>query len=183
MSQKTTHLPVLAVCLVVVDTSYLLELFRVPRNSDVTAFDPIFQRFEQVDGVNTQLYLPLPVLFELGNHIADVKDGGTRYRLAGELVESVQFWLSSESPYTIVSSMDDARTLEDFCAALVAMTEKFAALAPDKHGLTNTAVVMEAQRLRKKYRNSALKQYQVHIWTRDHRLKALEPDAETDAFV
>ncbi len=183
MSQKATHLSAVTVRLVVVDTSYLLELFRVPNNSDATAFHPVFQRFENADGVNVQLYVPLSVLFELGNHIADVKDGGKRYRLVGELVEAVQVWLSGESQFTIVSSMDDARTVEDFCAALSAMTAKFASLAPDKHGLTNTAVVLEAQRLRRKYRSSGLKQYQVHIWTRDQRLKALEPDTEADAFL
>lgn len=183
MSQKAAPLPAVTVRLVVVDTSYLLELFRVPNNSDAASFQPVFQRFEQADGVSTQLYVSLSVLFELGNHIADVKDGGIRYRLVRELVEAVQVWLSGESPFTIVSSMDDARTVEDFSAALTAMTTKFAALAPDKHGLTNTAVVLEAQRLSKKYRSNALKRYQVHIWTRDRRLKALEPDNEANAFV
>lgn len=183
MSKKPSNSSVLSVCLVVLDTSYLLELFRVPKDRQDAAFEPVFQRFARADGVNTQLYIPLPVLFELGNHIADVKDGGARHRLAGDLVDAVQLWLSGESPFTIVSSMDDARTVEDFCSALSGLTEQFAQLAPNKHGLTNTAVVQEALRLKRKNPSSTLKQVHVHIWTRDKRLKALEPDAEANAFV
>lgn len=169
--------------LVVVDTSYLLELYRVPGCSDGHAYAPVRQRFGQADGVNTQLYVPLSVLFELGNHVADVKDGDARHRLIGELVDTVQEWLSGETQVTIVSSMDDARTVEDFCAALREMTARFAELAPDRHGLTNTAVVLEAQRLKHKHPSSTVKQVKVHIWTRDQRLKALEPDAEASAFI
>lgn len=183
MSKKTSPQVMVIVRLVVVDTSYLLELLQIPQCSDANAYEAVFQRFRQADGSRTQLYVPLSVLFELGNHIADVKDGQARHRLARQLVESVEIWLSGETPITIVSSMDDARTVEDFCAALNAMTAKFAELAPDRHGLTNTAVVLEAQRLKQKYPGSTLKQIHVHIWTRDQRLKALEPDTEPNAFV
>lgn len=183
MSQHARSSAQVTVRLIVVDTSYLLELFRVPRCSDPDAFASVFSKFEQADGVNAQLFVPLPVLFELGNHIADVKDGGPRYRLVGELVGAVGVWLSGESAFTIVSSMDDARTVEDFCCALKGLTDRFAELAPYRHGLTNTAVAQEAARLKDRHPSGSVKKVLVHIWTRDRRLKALEPDAEAVAFV
>lgn len=169
--------------LIVVDTSYLLELFQVPNCSDAQGHEQVRLRFEQACDITHQLHVPLPVLFELGNHIADVKDGQTRRKLANLLVESVQSWLSGETPITIVSALDDARTVGDFCAALNGLAGQFANLVPDRHGLTNTALVMEANRLREKYSDSSLRKYCVHIWTRESRLKALEPDAEVNAFV
>ncbi len=169
--------------LIVVDTSYLLELFQVPDCSSAQAFEPIFQRFEKARHITDQLHVPLPVLFELGNHVADVKNGQERRRLANLLVESVDAWLSGNTPFTVVSSMNDARTVEDFRAAVTGLTQEFRVLAPDRQGLTNASIALEAKRLRQKHKNSSLKTYAVHIWTTDKKLKALEPDAETHAFV
>ena len=169
--------------LIVVDTSYLLELFQVPDCSSAQAYDPICQRFQDARQITDQLHVPLPVLFELGNHVADVKNGQARRLLAAQLVESVDEWLSGETPFTIVSSMNDARTVEDFLDAITGLTQEFRALAPDRQGLTNAAIALEAKRLRQKNKNSSLKTYAVHIWTTDKKLKALEPDTEVDAFI
>ena len=169
--------------LIVVDTSYLLELFQVPDCSSVRAYGPIYQLFENARHITDQLQVPLPVLFELGNHVADVKNGESRKRLAAELVDAVDVWLAGETPLTIVSSMNDARTVQDFRDAVTGLTQEFKTLAPDRQGLTNAAIALEAKKLRQKYKNSSLKTYLVHIWTTDKKLKALEPDAEANAFV
>lgn len=169
--------------LIVVDTSYLLELFQVPDCSSDRAYVPIFQRFENARRMTDQLQVPLPVLFELGNHVADVKNGQERRRLSAMLVETVDIWLSGETPLTIVSSMNDARTVQDFRDAVTGLTQEFKTLAPDRQGLTNAAIALEAKRLRDKHKNTSLKTYLVHIWTTDKKLKALEPDAEANAFV
>jgi hypothetical protein len=169
--------------LIVVDTSYLLELFQVPDCSSERAYGPIYQRFENARHITDQLQVPLPVLFELGNHVADVKNGESRKRLATELVDAVDVWLTGEAPLTIVSSMNDARTVQDFRDAVTGLTQEFKTLAPDRQGLTNAAIALEAKRLRHKHKNSSLKTYLVHIWTTDKKLKALEPDAEANAFV
>ena len=99
------------------------------------------------------------------------------------LVETVDIWLSGETPLTIVSSMNDARTVQDFRDAVTGLTQEFKTLAPDRQGLTNAAIALEAKKLRDKHKNSSLKTYLVHIWTTDKKLKALEPDAEANAFV
>lgn len=169
--------------LIVVDTSYLLELFKVPDCSSERAYGPICQRFENARQITDQLQVPLPVLFELGNHVADVKNGESRKRLAVQLVDAVDVWLTGETPLTIVSSMNDARTVQDFRDAVTGLTQEFRTLAPDRQGLTNAAIALEAKRLRDKHKNSSLKTYLVHIWTTDKKLKALEPDAEANAFV
>jgi hypothetical protein len=169
--------------LIVVDTSYLLELFQVPDCSSNRAYGPICKRFENARQITDQLQVPLPVLFELGNHVADVKNGQDRRRLAAMLVEAVDSWLSGETPLTIVSSMNDARTVQDFRDAVTGLTQEFKSLAPDRQGLTNAAIALDAKSLRSKYKNSSLKTYLVHIWTTDKKLKALEPDAEANAFV
>lgn len=178
-SIKSTNL----VRLIVVDTSYLLELFQVPDCSSVQAYERVVQRFSSARQITDQLHVPLPVLFELGNHVADVKNGQERRRLSSMLVDTVDTWLSGDTPVTIVSSMNDARTLQDFRDAVTGLTQEFRALAPDRQGLTNAAIALEAKRLRHRHKSSSLKTYAVHIWTTDQKLKALEPDTEADAFV
>lgn len=184
---STKALALMTRVLVVVDTSYLLELFEVPHrykySSSPESVAAVQKKFHQALTAGTQLFAPLPVLFELGNHIADVKNGAHRRRLALQLQETVSQWLAGDGPITIVSAMDDSRTVQDFCAALSALTKKFSDLAPSQHGLTDTAVVLEAERLRSKHSNSSLVKYQVHIWTRHQSLKALEPDSESTPFV
>jgi len=51
--------------------------------------------------------------------------------------------------------------------------------AQQKIGLTDASIIAEARRLKSKYGKEA----RVHIWTKDVRLKAHEPNSESDAFV
>lgn len=173
--------------LVVVDTSYLLELFAVPHrykySSTKASVTAVRKKFEDAIKAGAQLFVPLPVLFELGNHMADITDGNQRRQQAMQLQETVSQWLAGDGPITIVSAMDDSRTVQDFCSALAALTHRFKELAPSQHGLTDTAVVMEAERLHSKHPDTSLVKYQIHIWTRHRNLKAREPVTEANPFV
>jgi hypothetical protein len=60
--------------ILVIDTSYLLELFRVPGHSEEKVICEIRTRYEQAIKDKAMLFVPLPCIFELGNHIADVRD-------------------------------------------------------------------------------------------------------------
>jgi hypothetical protein len=183
MNTQRAGIAALVKIFVVVDTSYLLELFQVPGNTNPKAAVVVAQKFQQGINSGVQFFVPLPVLFELGNHIADVPNGGLLRQLALQLKDAVKEWLAGNTPFTVVSSMDDSRTVKDFCVALGSLTQKFSALVPSQHGLTDTAVVVEAERLRSRYIDSSLSKYRVYIWTRHQSLKALEPDTEPTPFV
>jgi len=71
----------------VIDTSYLLELFEVPKSSDPQAVTEVRKRYAEAVEGSARLFVPLPCLLELANHIADVPQGDLRHRLANNLTE------------------------------------------------------------------------------------------------
>jgi hypothetical protein len=159
--------------IIVIDTSYLLELFAVPEFCDVTSVAEVKRRFEMAVEEKAILYVPLPCLFELANHVADIRDGNRRKSLADFLVRTVESCASEGIPW-LVTPFDMNDTLPKLCRA-------FAGDYVSRGiGLTDTFTILEALRLKKKYNGP---QYRVHIWTKDRHLKACEPDTEPEAFL
>ncbi|HEY4273500.1 MAG TPA: hypothetical protein VGM65_15990 [Candidatus Udaeobacter sp.] len=66
----------------VFDTSYLLELSDCGRNAIPKVRDRIREMFEAAVKVGARFVVPLPCLFELGDHIADVPHEIKRNELA-----------------------------------------------------------------------------------------------------
>jgi hypothetical protein len=158
----------------VVDTSYLLELFRVDNFSTEKALAEVTARFKDAFQRAYPIYVPLPCLFELGNHIADVPDGGRRSALAKKLCDTIKTGFEEGTPWTILPSV----SLNQIQPLLDAFSSEW---AKRKIGVTDAFTIEEARKLKNKY--SATLGYAVHIWTKDHALKAQEPDAEPNPFV
>ena len=166
----------------VVDTSYLLELYRVDGCSQEEAHANVLQKFRE--NISTgQFFVPISVLFEMANHIADIHDAKRRRDLATKLRADIGRSISEQSPW-VVTHATDAQSLDDLLIALNESVVRFAEeFSTEKLGLTDTTVILEAERLRKKYVSDSLKNYQIHIWTRHRELKAREPDTEIPQFV
>ncbi len=157
----------------VIDTSYLLELFSVPGHSSSNAVKEIRIRFEKAIKNHSRLYVPLPCIYELANHIAHVDNGDMRKKIAGKIFETVKSSVEKRIPWNITPSTG----FENLPDLLKMYAEEFVI----QHiSLTDTSVVLEAKRLQKKYNDP---QYFVHIWTKDKSLKAREPDNEINPFL
>lgn len=63
----------------VIDTSYLLELYAVPGHSTQEAVDEIRSRFTDAVRQGARLYVTVPSIYELANHIAHISDGNVRF--------------------------------------------------------------------------------------------------------
>ena len=157
----------------VIDTSYLLELFKVPGFSQDADVDEVRKRHLLAIENDNRLYVPLPCIFELGNHIADVKDGRFRRELGKTLFETVRSSLAKNMPWNITPSAG-IEVLSQLCEVFAG---KYVA---ERIGLTDTFTIQEAHRIKKKYSSFNCK---VHIWTKDEALKAREPDSEKDPFL
>ena len=169
--------------LYVVDTSYLLELYRVDHCSEEQAHEQVKNKFAEAIDSGGRLYVPVPVLYELANHVADIKDSSNRKRLAKQLSQDVNSALKESTPWTITHLTDEA-DVSALMEALRKHAEQFAEIfAKEKLGLTDTALVLEAERLRKRYQSNSLRKYHVHIWTRHQAIKSREPDNEANQFV
>ena len=156
----------------VIDTGYLLELFRVPRASTKASAKEVRKRFKEAISKKNGLVVPFSCICELGNRIATVPNGDIRRKLVLQLLDTVKSSINEEYPWTITPS-------EGISVIMVSCLE-FASHCEMGIGLTDTLVIQESIRLNKKY--SAFG-YKIHIWTKDKTLKSFEPECEEDAFL
>ena len=156
----------------VIDTSYLLELYKVPGFSTPSSYTKIKDKFKSAIENAFQLHVPFPCILEFGNHIADVKNGKARKTLGEQFSKAIKSSIEESSPW-IISPLDER--------LFVQKCELFSnVFLPHRLSLTDTFVIQEAKRLKDKYKSF---KYSVHIWTKDENMKAREPDNEPDAFL
>ena len=92
---------------VIVDTSVLLNLLNVPEFNDDR--EDIYRQFQHFLKAGATLLLPLATVFETGDHIADVKDGGNRRRFAEAFCEEATKALEGKAPWVLVSPPDNSQ--------------------------------------------------------------------------
>jgi predicted nucleic acid-binding protein len=159
----------MSIAVYVIDTSYLVELFHCEGFCDETASRMVHKRFEAATRKGGRFYVPLPCLFELGDHIADVKREDSRRKLANKLLETVRISLLENDPWTITPTGSPEEILPSLLA-------RFAPLAAKQGiGLVDAFTLHEALRLKEKLKKHKAR---IHIWTNDRALKRHEPDAE-----
>ncbi len=162
--------------ILVIDTGYLDEFYHVGKYSKKEQDrEEIKKRFSDAIEKKEPLYVPISVIFELTNHIAHLKDSEKRKDIAKKLASQVESSVKKRTPFNIVPSKDFA-SVEILVKTLVEFSEKY---VQKGIGLTDAAVLLEAERLRKIYP----KDYCIYIWTRDSALKKLEPNFEENAFI
>lgn len=158
----------------IIDTSYLCELFQVPGSSNHQSVEEIKRRFEIALNNDARFYVPIACIYELGNKIAKVNKGSIRRDLANKLLKTVKNSIAKNQPWNITPAVSFEQ-LEQYCNIFASE------YAVAEIGLTDTAVISEAHRLKEtKFYN---RNFSVHIWTKDESLKAREPDTETDPFI
>jgi len=165
----------MSVTALVIDTSYLTELFRVPDKFDPARAGQVKERFREAISVGHRLYVPFAVVFELANHIAHARDGGSRKQLAEKLASTVRISVETSNPWVIIP---DAKHILYDLSELLRLCDVYAQeMASQSIGLSDTAIIVEARRLKQKYNQPGDR---VHIWTLDKLVKAYEPDPEAD---
>ena len=158
----------------VIDTSYLLELFAVPGHSTKEARDDIKSRIAAAAKSGARLYVTVPCIYELANHIADVSNGNARRSLAEQVRDTVLSSLDQGTPWTIIPSQQ----LDTFKKLIVSFVDEHVIQRID---LSDSTLIDEVRRLKRdiyQRRGSP-----VHIWTKDRKLKVYEPDSEPDAYL
>lgn len=159
--------------LYVVDTSYLWELLNCGRDKKSPASKEVYARFQQAQRAHARLYVPLPCLFELANHISKVKHGTRRKKLAEWLFATVTESLEASVPWIITPADNPKMILPKLIQAFRAQRGK------TWFGLVDVFAGSEAHRLKADYSDRKAK---VHIWTNDRALKGQEPDHEPNPF-
>lgn len=158
----------------IIDTSYLLELFKVPGKFNEASAVTIKEKFKVAAENKARFVVPFPCIFELANHIAHVTDGGQRGTLSGILYQTVKKSLDNGDPWIIPPQKEQNELLESLCKIFYEETCSLGC------GLTDTFIIEEAKHWKKKYNQAG---YHIHVWSKDHNLKAFEPDIERNPFL
>ena len=102
-------------CIRIVDTSVLCNLLRVP-NKDQDA-GRAAREFGEAQQARDVFLLPIPVIYETGNHIAQSPNGAKRRAVAIGFVELVRKAFEGEIPFTptpLQNPEDMTRWLDEF---------------------------------------------------------------------
>lgn len=96
--------------IVLLDTSVYLNVLDVPGWNQ--ARESVFREFKtRIDRGDTFL-LPMASIWETGNHIADLPDGGRRRQFAEKLISELELAFAGEAPYSATHFPDKSEFLE-----------------------------------------------------------------------
>ena len=84
----------------IVDTSIFCEILNIPHMN--SSREQVIKKFAELIEQDTSFLLPMASIYETGNHIAQLSDGGNRRRYAEAFVEEVQKAINGDSPWTIM---------------------------------------------------------------------------------
>ena len=150
--------------IVLLDTSVYLNVLDVPGwNQDRIA---ILSEFEQRVQANNHFLLPLATVWETGNHVASLGNGGLRRKYAAKLVEDVKKAVSGDAPYrpTYFPPRDEfLRWLEQFPD--YAQCNKSPTKTTEGIGLADMSIIKEWERACALHR-----MFSVLIWSLDESL-------------
>lgn len=167
----------------VVDTSYLDVLLDIDGYSSASARPLVLAHVRTLLEQGSVLYVPVPVVFEICNHIAHVVDGNVRLRLAEQFVAAVKSSISDGVPWKITAHYGD-ELLSSLAESLdIALTRFRADYVASRIGLTDVAIIREAERLATAMEIYPQPRPPVHILTNDRTLKAHEPEPQPDALL
>jgi hypothetical protein len=149
----------------VIDTSWLLEFYEVPNHCTKIRLEKVKEKFKIAVKNKSTFILPLAVIFEYCNHIAQINTGNLRKKYATDFWSHMQMSRKDTVPYLILPAADLPEIDVD--------VERFAATyAIQGIGLVD----IQVERIAKEWAEKP--GYIVHIWSFYGLLKALEPNIE-----
>lgn len=153
---------------VFLDTSVLLNVLDVPRRKGQR--DAVLPRFREVAKSGVALMvIPMAAVIEVGNHIAQVADGGVRRDRMERFVRFLRQSLSGQPPWVVSGATWDA----GFLAELVEGHERrpgMVDLSSGGVGAGDGSILLELERYRQ--RSDVPSRLPVELWSLDAGLQA-----------
>ena len=87
----------------ILDTSWLLELYQVPGYFKASRTLDVRENTADIGKARYELFVTVPVLFEVASHITHVRDGRRRRTLGKRLRDDITSSIDRESPWTITT--------------------------------------------------------------------------------
>ena len=166
--------------IIMLDTSFLLELLLVPHDSIQGRHVEAKELFSLAIEGSYDIYCTLGVLYEVANHIVDIKNAAVQRKIAAEFQEMVVMAWDDNSPFTVVPNSGSSEILAQF-ASLPELCEKYSQTLRQGLSLVDCTIVEAVAKIKSNYVGRD-KVWPAHIWTSHAQLKALEPDHFEHAF-
>ena len=133
----------------ILDTSWLLELYRVPRYFKESRTLPVRTETAELIEAKCELFVTVPVLFEVASHITHVRDGGRRRTLGQKLRDDITTSISRESPWTITTV---GRNILFRSQDVIRLAERFFESSGPNYSFADISIIDLATELRRSSR-------------------------------
>ena len=147
----------------ILDTSWLLELYRVPGYFDESRTLEVRNETTGIVNAGDKLFVTVPVLFEVASHITHVRDGNRRRSLGKRLLEEIEKSFALDSPWTIVAIGKDVLLRSE---DLIELANRFLQETGPNYSFADISIIDLATELRK----------------RNHSIKILAVDSQLAAY-
>ena len=91
----------------IVDTSIFCNVLNIPKIEFTTSEgEKVMRKLKELIEEDTNLLLPMAAVYETGNHIAQLSDGGNRRRFAEVFIQEVKNAIKGETPWQVMQLPD-----------------------------------------------------------------------------
>lgn len=143
----------------IVDTTIFCNVLGIPgRNQDRLT---VIGEFETLININATLLLPMPVIFETGNFVAQIADGRVRRDYGEKFCRQVQLAAEGSAPWTPTPFPEKEEVLGYLSA--------FPEMAMRGVGIVDLSIIKLWERMRALGNGST-----VYIWSLDQHLSAYD---------
>lgn len=160
--------------IIVLDTSFLLELFQVPLDSRPELQAPAVELMDAAIEEGYDVYCTIGVLYEMANHIIDIKNVQVQREIANEFRAMIELAWEERTPFTIIPGANSPEIVLEL-SKLPELCVTYQASIRQRLSLVDCVVVDLILRLKASYADRQ-KRWPAHIWSTHGALKALEPD-------
>ena len=145
----------------ILDTSWLLELYQVPRDSKPQRHEHVLKQAKEA--AQGRMYVTVPVLFEVASHIVRVRNGHHRRSLIRKFREHLRTSLRDAVPWTVARDPQNDILLR--AEDLIKLADRFAEESGAGYSLANISIIDLKQWLQRRQLN-------VRILTFNQQLQA-----------
>ncbi|TVQ60208.1 MAG: hypothetical protein EA366_03810 [Spirulina sp. DLM2.Bin59] len=143
----------------IVDTSIFCNVLDIPHMNDQR--NQVMQEFAKFIQEDTSFLLPMAVIYETGNHIAQLKQGGNRRRFAELFTEEVRKAIHGEAPWQVMQLPNIDEVGE--------WLSNFPDQAMEGKGIADLSIIKEWEKMVRK-----TPRCRIFIWSLDRHLKGYD---------
>ena len=130
----------------ILDTSWLLELYRVPGDFKESRTDTVQTETAELIEAKCELFVTVPVLFEVASHITRVRDGRRRRTLGERLRDDIASSIDRDSPWTITTV---GREILFRSQDIIQLAERFLESSGPNYSFADISIIDLAEELRR----------------------------------